>query len=57
MRWIHVSAANTISWSIQPHKKSLNFGIFKQNWMMLRQSASEFKGETAQQVDDGAILK
>lgn len=29
MRWIHVSAANTISWSIQPHKKSLNFGIFK----------------------------
>ena len=34
-----------------------NFGIFKQNWMMLRQSASEFKGETAQQIDDGAILK
>lgn len=34
-----------------------NFGIFKQNWMMLRQSASEFKGETAQQIDDSAILK
>ncbi|KAF2099783.1 hypothetical protein NA57DRAFT_37943 [Rhizodiscina lignyota] len=29
VRWIHVSAGNTISWSIQPHKKSLNFGIFK----------------------------
>lgn len=29
MRWINVSANNTISWSIQPHKKSVNFGIFK----------------------------
>lgn len=29
VRWIHVSAGHTISWSIQPQKKSLNFGIFK----------------------------
>ena len=29
MRWINVSAGHTISWSIQPHKKSVNFGIFK----------------------------
>ncbi|KAF2435725.1 hypothetical protein EJ08DRAFT_286630 [Tothia fuscella] len=29
VRWISVSAGNTISWSIQPHKKSLNFGVFK----------------------------
>jgi hypothetical protein len=29
VRWIQVSAGNTISWSIQPHKKSLNFGVFK----------------------------
>lgn len=29
MRWIQVLAGNTISWSLQPHKKSLNFGIFK----------------------------
>ena len=29
VRWMNVSAGNTISWSIQPHKKSLNFGIFK----------------------------
>ncbi|KAL4889997.1 hypothetical protein BDV59DRAFT_204803 [Aspergillus ambiguus] len=35
---------------------STNFGIFKQNWMMLRTSASEFMGETVDQVDDGAIL-
>ncbi|KAJ5594505.1 uncharacterized protein N7459_000713 [Penicillium hispanicum] len=28
-RWINVSAGHTISWSIQPHKKSVNFGIFK----------------------------
>ncbi|QKX60968.1 uncharacterized protein TRUGW13939_08114 [Talaromyces rugulosus] len=33
-----------------------NFGIFKQNWYMLRTSASEFLGETVGQVDDGAIL-
>ncbi|KAJ5566322.1 hypothetical protein N7535_007960 [Penicillium sp. DV-2018c] len=29
VRWINVSANHTISWSIQPHKKSVNFGIFK----------------------------
>lgn len=29
VRWVNVSAGHTISWSIQPHKKSLNFGIFK----------------------------
>jgi hypothetical protein len=29
VRWVNVKAGHTISWSIQPHKKSLNFGIFK----------------------------
>ena len=29
VRWITVSAGHTLSWSIQPHKKSVNFGIFK----------------------------
>ncbi|PGH10940.1 hypothetical protein AJ79_05186 [Helicocarpus griseus UAMH5409] len=29
VRWINVRSEHTISWSIQPHKKSLNFGIFK----------------------------
>lgn len=29
MRWIHVPDGNSISWSVQPHKKSINFGIFK----------------------------
>lgn len=29
VRWIRVKEEHTISWSIQPHKKSLNFGIFK----------------------------
>ncbi|KAJ6034981.1 uncharacterized protein N7446_009740 [Penicillium canescens] len=33
-----------------------NFGIFKQNWYMLRTSASEFLGESMSQVADGAIL-
>ncbi|KAJ5885277.1 hypothetical protein N7495_009787 [Penicillium taxi] len=29
VRWINVSAGYTISWTIQPHKKSINFGLFK----------------------------
>ncbi|PYH92942.1 hypothetical protein BO71DRAFT_328769 [Aspergillus ellipticus CBS 707.79] len=29
VRWVPVKSAHTISWSIQPHKKSINFGIFK----------------------------
>ncbi|EUC45870.1 hypothetical protein COCMIDRAFT_5003 [Bipolaris oryzae ATCC 44560] len=29
VRWVNVSSGHTISWSVQPHKKSLNFGIFK----------------------------
>ncbi|KAL4861497.1 hypothetical protein BDV12DRAFT_180207 [Aspergillus spectabilis] len=29
VRWLAVKSDHTISWSIQPHKKSLNFGIFK----------------------------
>ncbi|KKK24508.1 hypothetical protein ARAM_002361 [Aspergillus rambellii] len=29
VRWIPVKSGHTVSWSIQPHKKSLNFGIFK----------------------------
>ncbi|KAJ5099275.1 hypothetical protein N7532_006276 [Penicillium argentinense] len=36
--------------------EATNFGIFKQNWYMLRHSASEFLGETVDQVADGAIL-
>ncbi|KAI9039719.1 glycoside hydrolase family 134 protein [Aspergillus affinis] len=35
---------------------STNFGIFKQNWMMLRTSASEFTGQGVADVDNGAIL-
>ena len=29
MRWVEVKPEYTISWSIQPQKKSINFGIFK----------------------------
>jgi hypothetical protein len=29
IRWVNVVGGHTISWSVQPHKKSLNFGIFK----------------------------
>ncbi|KAF2232227.1 hypothetical protein EV356DRAFT_470270, partial [Viridothelium virens] len=29
VRWIQVTSGHSISWSIQPHKKSINFGVFK----------------------------
>ena len=29
VRWIEVKSGHTISWSIQPHKKGINFGIFQ----------------------------
>ncbi|KAG1456643.1 hypothetical protein G6F56_006784 [Rhizopus delemar] len=35
---------------------STNFGIFKQNWFMLRTSASQFKGQSTGQVKNGAVL-
>ncbi|EAW23603.1 glycoside hydrolase family 134 protein [Aspergillus fischeri NRRL 181] len=33
-----------------------NFGIFKQNWMMLRTSAHDFKGQSENEVSNGAVL-
>lgn len=35
---------------------SANFGIFKQNWFMLRSSTPEFKGFTTNDYNTGAIL-
>ena len=29
VRWVRVSEGHTISWSLQPQKKSINFGVFK----------------------------
>ncbi|KAI1207281.1 Oxysterol-binding protein-domain-containing protein [Annulohypoxylon truncatum] len=29
VRWVKVDEGQTISWSVQPHKKSINFGIVK----------------------------
>ena len=36
---------------------SANFGIFKQNWIMLRSACSKFKGQTQSQWNNGAALK
>jgi hypothetical protein len=35
---------------------SANFGIFKQNWGMMRNVCSQFKGQTAAQWNNGAAL-
>ncbi|KAL6865896.1 Oxysterol-binding protein 3 [Amphichorda felina] len=29
VRWVRVEEGHTLSWSVQPHKKSINFGIVK----------------------------
>jgi oxysterol-binding protein-related protein 3/6/7 len=29
VRWVNAKPNHTISWTVQPHKKSINFGIFK----------------------------
>ncbi|KAK0387272.1 hypothetical protein NLU13_5585 [Sarocladium strictum] len=29
VRWVQVDEGDTLSWSVQPHKKSINFGIVK----------------------------
>ncbi|KAE8353186.1 hypothetical protein BDV28DRAFT_157230 [Aspergillus coremiiformis] len=35
---------------------STNFGIFKQNWYMLRNSAADFLGQSVNDVNNGAVL-
>lgn len=34
-----------------------NFGVFKQNWGMLRECASVFKGQSTADWNNGAMLK
>ncbi|KAH6649058.1 hypothetical protein BKA67DRAFT_523023 [Truncatella angustata] len=35
---------------------SANFGIMKQNWGMLRECSSQFKGDSVDNYNDGAVL-
>lgn len=35
---------------------SANFGIFKQNWYMLRTSCSQFEGQSSSQYNNGSVL-
>jgi len=46
--------------SIQGDNKSgdaANFGIFKQNWGLLRECSNKFKGQNQSQYNNGAVLK
>jgi hypothetical protein len=36
---------------------SANFGIFKNNWYMIRTSCSQFSGQTEAEWNNGAALK
>lgn len=51
------SGANTHTLGDGKTGDGTNFGVFKQNWYILRHSASEFLGNTVDEVKDGAILK
>ncbi|EFR02683.1 oxysterol-binding protein 2 [Nannizzia gypsea CBS 118893] len=55
VRWINVSPEHTISWSIQPHKKSLNFGIFKHpgaSGLAINSAASTYSQTTGSDIND-----
>ncbi|KAF3479906.1 oxysterol binding protein [Arthroderma uncinatum] len=55
VRWINVSSEHTISWSIQPHKKSLNFGIFKHpgaSGLAVNSSASTYSNNAGSDIND-----
>ncbi|KAJ6790405.1 hypothetical protein PWT90_09722 [Aphanocladium album] len=48
VRWVRADAGTTLSWSVQPHKKSLYFGIFKH-------PGSGATTLTSSSVDDGSL--
>jgi len=61
IRWVKVDEGHTISWSIQPHKKSINFGIVKHPGAGATNPASlgsdEEQVDTAQNNVKGGLFK
>ncbi|KAK0638716.1 Oxysterol-binding protein-domain-containing protein [Cercophora newfieldiana] len=51
VRWVKVDEGHTISWSVQPHKKSINFAIVKHPGTGATSFASQ-TGETATTTSD-----
>lgn len=49
LRWVKVDDGNTLSWSVQPHKKSINFGIVKHPGS----GATTFAASTGDSLDAG----
>lgn len=49
VRWVKVDEGNTLSWSVQPHKKSINFGIVKHPGS----GATTFASSTAEDLNNG----
>ncbi|KAG0641745.1 Oxysterol-binding protein-domain-containing protein [Tuber brumale] len=56
IRWVECSKNFTISWSIKPHKKSLNFGIFRHP-RAGNQSASQLQPPPTAKSDDASSIK
>ncbi|KAM0198261.1 hypothetical protein ACHAPA_009123 [Fusarium lateritium] len=49
VRWVKVDEGNTLSWSVQPHKKSINFGIVKHPGS----GATTFAASTSEDLNNG----
>jgi opacity protein-like surface antigen len=47
----------TYAYGDNKQNDSANFGIFKQNWGLLRECCSKFKGQSQSQWNNGAALK
>ncbi|KAH8671173.1 Oxysterol-binding protein-domain-containing protein [Xylariales sp. PMI_506] len=53
LRWVKVEDRHTISWSVQPHKKSINFGIVKHPGSGATNLTSSYEVDDLETVDDG----
>ncbi|KAI6749126.1 hypothetical protein HG531_008073 [Fusarium graminearum] len=49
VRWVKVDEGNTLSWSVQPHKKSINFGLVKHPGS----GATTFVASTTEDLNNG----
>ncbi|KAK3903952.1 putative oxysterol binding protein [Staphylotrichum tortipilum] len=60
VRWVKVDAGHTISWSVQPHKKSINFALVKHpgtGGTTLSSHPDDLGGGLEQHTDPGAESK
>ncbi|KAM3539207.1 hypothetical protein ARSEF1564_007865 [Beauveria bassiana] len=59
VRWVRADAGSTLSWSVQPHKKSIYFGIFRHpgSGATTLVSSSADEGILPPEIDEGKANK